>query len=149
MLTRYNPPHTHTHTQYKSVFACIEMHTHTSHTHSHTLTQTHSQTTESHTCTQVKHRHPFAQKHIHHITCTQHRKLAQTYSDEHLQVYDIKHRHIHTQVSFLCHQLKAHRAIRSYRHTHTKHASEDTHELTRIVTTGTQCSSIKYTCSLY
>lgn len=92
-------------------------------------TQAHSQTTELHTFTHSNadirlHKNIYIKLH------TYHRELAQTQRDMHLQVYHIKHRHIHTQMSFTHQHIKAYAAIHTYRRTHIKHSLKQGHTQT-------------------
>lgn len=106
------------------VYANEQAHIYITHTQAHS--QIHSQTTELHTLTQSNtdihlHKNIYIKLHTHH------RELAQTQRDMHLQVYHIKHKHIHTQMSSIHQHLKAYTAIHTYRYTHIRYPSKQGH----------------------
>lgn len=124
MLTKQNPQ---TYTKYKCIFAIYTNgHTHTYITH----TQAHSQiyTHRSQSCT-----------HFHNQT------QAFTHRDMHLQVYHIKHRHIHTPTLKGIYSYK-HLQVHSYKAPF--EARTHTNLYTYMATTHIQCY-IKHICSYH
>lgn len=142
MLTKQNPQ---TYTKYKMYICTIYkwIHTYIHHTHTGTLTDIHSQTTQLHT---IKHMHSLAQN-IYIKLHTHHRELAQTHI--HLQVYHIKHRHIHTQMSFIHQYLKAYTSIHTYRYTPIKHPSKRGHTQTYKLISSQVTQQCSHICSYH